>query len=142
MPVLFPILRMKTVNCLSVYFVFINCITSKRGVLIRAAHNNAPVYGRGTQNNSVAKHSLILEDAATSETVENWLREYDTEALTVFRNVAEAEWSYLTDMTESNKDNLVSTAVHAFHDILPNYLFMLEWRIYSALSFHSLRAIL
>ena len=54
-------------------------------------------------------HSLTPEDAAvTMETAENWLRDYDAEGLKVFHDVAEAEWSYFTDMTEKHKQNVVS----------------------------------
>ena len=62
-----------------------------------------------TKRSDPANHSLTLEETtATKDTVEIWLREYNTEGLQIFHDVAEAEWNYYTDMTESHKENVVS----------------------------------
>ena len=98
---------MKTCTYTVTLLILVASFIRKNGVL---TYTN-PFHERVTKSSGTAAHSLVSEDAAaTMETVENWLRDYDTEGLKVFHDVAEAEWSYFTDMTERNKQNVVSKA--------------------------------
>ena len=99
---------MKSYEIILILLAIIEKFATSDGLLTHATAFDEKV----TKRSDPANHSLTLEETpATKDTVEIWLREYNTEGLQIFHDVAEAEWNYYTDMTESHKENVVSILV-------------------------------
>ena len=79
---------------------------------------------QGTSRSRLVTSSKATEDRDTldvnvavdgvGDKVGKWLKDRSTEAVKIFRDVADAEWRFYTNMTENNRNTLVSGALSIF----------------------------
>ena len=100
---------------------------------------------QGTSRSRLVTSSKATEDRDTldvnvavdgvGDKVGKWLKDRNTEAVKIFRDVADAEWRFYTNMTENNRNTLVSGALSIIY-FFPDYFKVshLVHRVESALS--------